>query len=225
MLKTILIFILSIFIVSTSTAKEVLVGGTLEAYWADDWNDEATVNTPHLGFRYLTSDKTKFIVLNIKENKIDFIKRNFKSIPSNFFKRKEWYITQQGDLTVTKIKEGMLCNNYTYDANVIAFNPDIFAPQVDTALFEETAHGGCNGDGEYPYITIFVKKNRDINTEFKSAPLDSAPTIAKGHYNFIIKIEKIDKEWMFAAVYDEKSPTLMSPIRGYVRTINFKVMN
>ena len=225
MLNKILIFVTSIFIASTSAAKEILVGGTLEAYWADDWNDEATVNSPHLGLRYLTADKTKFIVLNIKGNKTDFIKKNFKNIPDNFFQRKEWHITQQGDLTVTKIKEGMLCNNYTYDANVTAFKADIFASPVDTAPFEETARGGCNGDGEYPYITIFIKKNRDIDTEFKSAPLDSAATIAKGHYNFIVKIEKINEEWMLAAVYDENSLTLMSPIKGYIRTTNFSVMN
>ena len=225
MLNKILIFIASIFIASTSTAKEILVGGTLEAYWADDWNDEATVNTPHLGFKYLSADKTKFIVLNIKGDKINFIKKNFKRIPDNFFKRKEWYITQQGDLTVTKIKEGMLCNDYTYDANVIAFKPDIFAPPVDTAPFVKTAHGGCNGDGGYPYITLFVKKNSDIDTEFKSAPLDSAPTIAKSNYNPIVKIEKINEEWMFAGVYDAGSPNLISPIKGYVRTHNFRVGN
>ncbi|WP_027705882.1 hypothetical protein [Zymobacter palmae] len=225
MLKKILILTASVFIASTSTAQEILAGGTLEAYWADDWNDEATVNTPHLGVRYLTADKTKFIVLNIKGKKIDFIKKNFKNIPDNFFKRKEWYITQQGDLTVTKIKEGMLCNDYIYNANAIAFKPDIFSPPVDTAPFVKTAHGACNGDGGYPYITTFVKKNENLDTEFKSAPLDSAPTIAKGNYNPIVKIEKINEEWMFAGVYDAGASNLISPIKGYVRTNNFKADN
>ena len=225
MLNKILIFVASIFIASISAAKEILVGGTLEAYWADDWNDEATVNSPHLGLRYLTADKTKFIVLNIKGNKTDFIKKNFKNIPDNFFQRKEWYITQQGDLFVVKVKKGMLCNDYIYDANVILFKPNTLAPPVDTAPFVKTAHGGCNGDGGYPYITIFTKKNRDIDTEFKSAPSDDASTIAKGNYNLIVKIEKISEEWMFAGVYDADAPNLVSPIKGYVRTNNFKADN
>ena len=67
--KKILILIAFIFIASTSTAQEILAGGILEAYWADNWNDEATVNTPHLGARYLTANKTKFIVLIHKREK------------------------------------------------------------------------------------------------------------------------------------------------------------
>ena len=216
---------ISIFITTPSIASEVLKNGTLQAYWAENWNDEGTINKPYLGLRYLTADKNKFIILSIKESKVSFIKKNFKNIPNDFFKRKEWYITQQGDLTVASVKEGLLCNSYTYDANVITFKPDTSTTPVDTALYEDTAHGGCNGDGEYPYITTFIRRDESIATEFKSAPNTSAPTIAYKKNVHIVKIRMINKNWMYAGVYDGDSPSRISPPYGYVHTKNLKIVN
>lgn len=218
MLRSIIFFVISIITIPVSTAKEILTGGTLQAYWAENWNDAGTVNKPHLGLRYLTADKKRFIVLSIKESKIEFINKNFKNIPRDFFKLKEWYITQQGDLTVNAVKEGLLCNSYIYDAKAITFKPNTSADPVDTALYEGTAYGGCNGDGKYPYITVFVGKNENSNMEFKSMPDDNAPTVTKEKYKFIVKIHKINKDWMYAGVYDEKSPSRISPPYGYIRT-------
>ena len=206
-------------------AKEILTGGTLQAYWAENWNDEGTVNKPYLGLKYLPADKKKFIVLSIKGSKATFIKNNFKNIPSDFFTRKEWYITQQGDLTIDKIKEGMLCNGYTYDAKVIAFKPDINSSPVDTAPYEGTAAGGCNGDGRYPYLTEYIRKDNSISIEFKSSPNLQGEKIAKKDVDTIVKIRKINKHWIYVGVYDDESPTLISPPYGYVNTENLEILN
>ena len=216
---------ISIFITTPSIASEVLKNGTLQAYWAENWNDEGTVNKPYLGLRYLTEDKNKFIVLSIKGSKVAFIQKNFKNIPSDFLQRKEWYITQQGDLTVASVKEGMLCNGYTYDAKVIAFKPDTISSPVDTAAYENTAAGGCNGDGRYPYITEYIRKNKSIPIEFKSSPNTQAKTIEKKDIGTIVKIRKIDKNWIYAGVSDNESPTLISPPYGYVNTKNLEILN
>ena len=210
---------------TSSIAKEVLKNGTLQAYWAENWNDEGTVNKPYLGIKYLTADKKKFIALSIEGNKAAFIKNNFKNIPSDFFIRKEWYITQQGDLTVDKIKEGMLCNDYTYDAKVVAFKPDIASSPIDTAPYEDTASGGCNGDGAYPYITEYIRKNKSIPIEFKSSPSKQAKTIEKKDIDIIVKIRKIDKNWIYAGASNDESPTLISPPYGYVNTKNLEILN
>lgn len=226
MTKYILVFIFSIFMITPSVAKEILEGGTLQAYWAENWNDEGTINKPYLGLKYLTADKDKFIVLSIRGSKEKFIKKYFHNIPADFFKRKEWYITQQGDLTVYRVKEGMLCNNRIYDANVIGFKPDTVSPPVDTAPYEDTAHGGCNGDGEYPYITLFTAKDYGaITAEFKAAPSEDSPTIAKGNVELLVKIRKINKDWMYAGAYASKSPNLMSSVQGYVKTNNLRILN
>ena len=210
---------------TSSIAKEVLKNGTLQAYWAENWNDEGTVNKPYLGLKFLTADKKKFIVLSIKSSKAAFIKNNFKNIPSDFFTRKEWYITQQGDLTIDKIKEGMLCNGYTYDAKVIAFKSDINSSPVDTAQYEATAAGGCNGDGRYPYMTKYIRKNKDMLIEFKSSPSEQGKTITKKDIDTIVKIRKINKNWIYMGVYDSNSPTRLSPPYGYVNTENLEILN
>ncbi|MCR1566178.1 MAG: hypothetical protein MYY08_04860, partial [Mixta sp.] len=74
------LFILIVSLLSFSyqaQAVTALKGGTLQAYWKAEWNDEATINTPQLGFRYFPNESAleKVKVIDIfmdgsDENKI-----------------------------------------------------------------------------------------------------------------------------------------------------------
>lgn len=207
-------------IISTSSfASEILKGGILQAYWAREWNAAGTANTPHLGFRYLTSDHDKFIAITIKGEPTKFIKDNFKNIPDNFFKHKEWYVNQVGDLTVNSIKTSVLCNAPIFDAQMIRFSPNDSTEYSDTVPYEETALGGCNKDGRYPYITTYLIKEGLDHIDVKAEPNDNSATIEKaGSDNDVfIKIKTINKDWIYTGYYDAASPNMISRPRGYVR--------
>lgn len=223
-MKKIYWLILLAFIPSFCLAKETLTGGTLQAYWSTkDWSTDVI---PHMGFRYLTSDQDKFIAIQVKGDKKKFIKKHFKNIPDNFFKHKEWYVNQQGDLTVDKVVESVMCNSDIYDATLISFKPDFKASSVDTSKYEDTARGGCNIDGRLPYITIYIGKSDQQKAAIKSAPDDKSDTLWEiGKTGAVVKLKTINKNWLYVAKYDYSQPELASPEHGYVRIKQVKIID
>ena len=208
-------------------AQEFLENGTLQAYWSKEWNAKGTVSTPRLGFRYLTQDHKKFIAIAVKGDQIKFIKEHFKNIPHNFFKYKEWYVNQTGNLTLYKVKQSTLCNASIYNATLLSFTPNYSAPPTNTALYELTAQGGCNQNGHYPYIITYLIKEGLNDIDVKEKPSDNAKTIEKATRanDIFIKIKTIDNDWIYTGIYDAASPNLILKPRGYVRIRQLELQN
>lgn len=212
---------------ASSCASETLKGGVLQAYWASEWNAEGTVNTPHLGFRYLTSDRNRFIAIAINGEPTQFIKNNFKNIPDNFFTHKEWYVNQAGNLTIDSIKTSVLCNASIFDAKMIHFSPNYSTEPFDTVPYEETALGGCNKNGRYPYIITYLIKEGLDHIDVKAEPNDNSETIEKAgpDNDIFIKIKTIDNDWIYTGYYNAASPNMISRPRGYVRINQLEIEN
>ena len=211
-----------------SLAEQTFTGGTLQAYWRAAWNEEATINTPELRFRYFPAkgspehDKIVEISFNMNDaEKTDFIKNNFQKIPAKFLKYKEWYVNQKGDLTINQIKHYIECDTDHYIASFVSFKP-VYA--ASDATSEEKATS-CNRGG-FPYLTFYTLK-----ADVKAGQLKSEPSeTAKNSYTLcqqesIIKIETINDEWMYAAVYDSDAKNLMSSRKGYIKIKDLTPLN
>ena len=226
MLKNIIYFFLiasfTIFI-GGANASQSLEQGILQTYWKASWNDSATVNTPVLGFRYFYFDtkqkkeKVIDIVLSGEQyQQIDFIKKNFKNIPSNFFQYKEWYINQTGILTVDRIKHYVECNANNYTAKLVKFSPDLSSQSPQTDKFETLA--SCGQNGRYPYLTGYHLKPGLDNVWLKSSPDDNASNAYTASSDkSLVKIKTINSQWIYAAFYDYTRDDRLSEQKGYIK--------
>lgn len=220
-----------LFFSITVSAEEKLTGGTLQAYWRADWNAEATINTPELKFRYFPAKGSPYeeyiidIILNgTEEEKIAFIKKNFANIPGHFLDYHEWYVNQQGTVTVKKIEEYMLCNSSNYEAEFISFTPVLFNENINTQ--EEKRHTNCGYGGRYPYLTTYTLKSDAKSGQLRHKPDDNA----KISYTFtqdynVVKIKTINKEWMYVALHDLTRPDPLSDKTGYIKFSDVEPLN
>lgn len=203
-----------------SFADQLLIDGTFQAYWKAEWNDDATVNTPQLGFRYFPSEtspqkmKVIDILMDGSENKkINFIKSHFTNIPDNFFKYKEWYVNQKGYLTIKEIKHYIECDADNYIAEFVSFTPT--ALNFNTKTNDDT---GCVYGGSFPYLTSYVLNSNTKTGQLKHEPKERAKT----SYIFtrdesVVKIKTINKEWMYVALYDPTRQDRLSDKKGYIK--------
>ncbi|WP_316562104.1 hypothetical protein [Mixta calida] len=224
------LFILIVSLLSFSyqaQAVTALKGGTLQAYWKAEWNDEATINTPQLGFRYFPNESAleKVKVIDIfmdgsDENKIIFIKSNFNNIPDNFLQYKEWYVNQKGDLTVKEIRHYVECNADHYAADFVSFTP---AAKSDATTDDDT---GCAYGGSFPYLTSYILKEHTAIGQLKDEPRENANV----EYTFsrndsVVKIRTVNQEWMYVSVYDPSAQDRLSDKRGYIRFSDVAPLN
>lgn len=222
-----LLFTLSILCHAVQ-ADTVMKNGVFQAYWKAEWNDDATINTPQLGFRYFPVEPSlkKIKVIDIlmdgsEGDKIIFIKNHFHRIPANFLKYKEWYVNQKGDLTVKQIKHYIECDTDNYIADFVSFTPA--PPKTNEKTDDNT---GCVYGGSFPYLTSYILKSDKKSGQMKAEPNDNAKT----NYTFtrnesIVKIKTINKEWMYASVRDPTKADLLSDRRGYIKFSDVEPLN
>ena len=211
-----------------SFADQLLTGGIFQAYWKAEWNDDATVNTPQLGFRYFPAEESlkKVKVIDIlmdgsNQEKIAFIKSHFQNIPDNFLRFKEWYVNQKGDLTVKEIKHYIECDTDNYIADFVSFTPAL--PKFSGKTDDNT---GCVYGGSFPYLTSYTLKSDAKSGQLKREPNDNAETsYTFTHDNSVVKIKTINKEWMYVSLYDLTKPDLLSDKRGYIKFSDVEPLN
>lgn len=211
-----------------SFADQLLTGGIFQAYWKAEWNDDATVNTPQLGFRYFPAEESlkKVKVIDIlmdgdEQDKISFIKSHFQNIPDNFLRFKEWYVNQKGDLTVKEIKHYIECDADNYIADFVSFTPDW--PKFGEKTDDNT---GCVYGGSFPYLTAYTLKSDAKSGQLRHEPDNNA----KISYTFtqdynVVKIKTINKEWMYVALHDLTRPDPLSDKRGYIKFSDVEPLN
>lgn len=222
-MKNIALSVLLLFISFSVLATQTLRHGVLQAYWKAQWNDNATVNTPVLGFRYFwLSDQGHFNkVINIQvkgtqQEKMAFVRHNFSNIPDNFIKYREWYVNQPGSLLVNKVVTYIECNSDNYSASLISFRPSKNKRVPNMAGMESRAP--CGGDGRYPWLTAYHLRPEWDKYNFKEWPDDNAnKTDSITRDDIVVKISTINRFWIFAALYDDSKDDRMSEKRGYIR--------
>ncbi|KAA9001216.1 hypothetical protein FJU30_08220 [Affinibrenneria salicis] len=226
------LFFMSLFclLISPFTVAEPIVSrGVLQAYWQAEWNDDATVNTPRLGFRFFSDAKSSlqgkaidvFVAGGIEQQQA-FIRKNFRNIPDNFFSYKEWYVNQPGTVEFAKVKKYVECNADNYSADILSFKPDLSSK--NNAVDESLA--SCGYSGRYPYLTLYQAKPEGKTVWFKASPDDNAGnTFSFSEEDTVAKIKTINQGWIYAAVYDESQKDSLSEKKGYIRLTELQPLN
>jgi hypothetical protein len=214
---------------SSTIKKEGAAQGILQAYWAPSWNDDGSKDTPKLVLRFFAQNSahhTDFIAIfynkkdsdnNIldddfeNEQIISMIKRSFSHIPDNFFRFKEGHIEQYGSATYTEAFSNTECQDREHFAHFINF---IKGGDQSININELENSAGCN---PAPYMEAYTLKHKDAGVHFKSAPnKNSADGALIPLEESLIKIQTIDSDWVYVAVFDDNSPELQGKVRGYV---------
>lgn len=219
------IFITLLFLLMTPAlqAEQLMSEGILQAYWKAEWNDDATMNTPKLALRFFpatdSSLRDKVFDIRFKDQKtaLTFVIKNFKTLPDNFLRYKEWFTNQKGTLYLKNPEPYIECRSENYMAEIINFIPDFSVSFSDTTSYEDMAHCGYNGDR--PFLTSYY-----LNPEYKIGYFNSEPGDNVAYvktFNIrdrIVKISTVNKQWIYAAVYDDTKPDRLGDRKGYVNT-------
>lgn len=222
MIRSIIVFILSLFIVTPVAAKEVLTGGALQAYWFPDWDVDTDRYQPALQIRYIShrgDEKPRRIIdITMKASEatlIRFIRQHFDHVPETFFTYKEGFANQPGTAVVPHVRRYEECGSVYYEAKLTTFTADHHSSLSDKDTLKDEQFAGC-GD-RYPYVASYSVKE-GISTALKSAPADNASTVyALKEDEIITKIKTVNSEWIYASLYSQDIPISYPEIRGYIR--------
>ncbi|CCP08370.1 hypothetical protein BN440_3366 [Erwinia amylovora MR1] len=116
--------------------------------------------------------------------------------------------------------ENVECDNKNYYAHFISFK----ATASGQHNAEDIARrSGCGG---YPWLQRFSKNLNKETVTFKSQPdANSKAIYTVTADDTVVKINSINAEWIYAAIYDESKPEMSGNIRGYILKSDLSLLN
>ncbi|RKO80222.1 hypothetical protein C5E04_13140 [Pectobacterium parmentieri] len=211
----IIIFLLSPLPSLADTVKD----GVLQFYWLPQWNNG--INDPELKLRFFvfSNEGKQKEVIDIKGTHSNeaFVKKNFKTIPDDFFINKEGHMEQNGTVTLRKLVNYKECDSAIWQAEFISFL------QKDANFKIDDNSDSCN---PLPYVIIYQLKSDVDNVSLFDKPNDTGKIIYEiDSQHALVKIKTANSDWIYVAEYDASQKDLIGSKKGYVRLKHLDPLN
>jgi len=153
------------------------------------------------------------------EKMFEQVKKDFQSIPDNFFRYREGHIEQNGTLLIDHYASEKACGQRAFFAQLLSF-----VPQKNTLAAGELAkrfetEAGCGSGAPYDEIFI-VNAPEDTEVALKAAPDEGSETVRMlAADEPIVKVETFNERWVKVSLYGQRD------VRGYLLKSQLSVEN
>ncbi len=153
------------------------------------------------------------------ETVFEQIRKDFQTIPDNFFRYREGHIEQTGTVLIDRYLSDKACDRRAFFAQLLAFAPQksTFAPATLAKRFD--AEAGCGGRPPYEE-TFSVMAPDNAGIALKAGPDEESETLRMLDANEqIVKVDTVNDLWLKVSLFSQPD------VQGYLLKSQLSINN